>query len=78
MLNALHKTKKKMQKQKQNKKKKQMKRPPPLRPPPSALLISLLSSAALPAVSLRLLGAIGKTNFVMGVDSLFVVIYSRC
>ena len=47
-------------------------------PPPSALLISLLSSAALPAVSLRLLGAIGKTNFVMGVDSLFVVIYSRC
>lgn len=46
-------------------------------PPPSALLISLLSSAALPAVSLRLLGAIGKTNFVMGVDSLFVVIYSR-
>lgn len=70
---------KKTQKQKQNKqtKKKQMKRPPPLRPPPSALLISLLSSAALPAVSLRLLGAIGKTNFVMGVDSLFVVIYSR-
>ena len=70
---------KKQKKQKQNKQtKKQMKRPPPLRPPPSALLISLLSSAALPAVSLRLLGAIGKTNFVMGVDSLFVVIYSRC
>ena len=69
---------KKTQKQsKTNKQKKQMKRPPPLRPPPSALLISLLSSAALPAVSLRLLGAIGKTNFVMGVDSLFVVIYSR-
>ena len=75
MLNALHKTKKKMQKQKQNKKKKTNEET--TTPPPSALLISLLSSAALPAVSLRLLGAIGKTNFVMGVDSLFVVIYSR-
>lgn len=72
------KRKKKCKNKSKTKKKKQMKRPPPLRPPPSALLISLLSSAALPAVSLRLLGAIGKTNFVMGVDSLFVVIYSRC
>ena len=71
------KRKKKCKNKSKTKKKKQMKRPPPLRPPPSALLISLLSSAALPAVSLRLLGAIGKTNFVMGVDSLFVVIYSR-
>ena len=72
------KRKKKCKNKSKTKKKKQMKRPPSLRPPPSALLISLLSSAALPAVSLRLLGAIGKTNFVMGVDSLFVVIYSRC
>ena len=46
-------------------------------PPPSALLISLLSSAALLDVSLRLLKAIGKTNFVMGVDSLYSLIYSR-
>ena len=76
-MHCIKRKKKCKNKSKTNKQKKQMKRPPPLRPPPSALLISLLSSAALPAVSLRLLGAIGKTNFVMGVDSLFVVIYSR-
>lgn len=67
---------KKTQKQKQNKQTKKTNEETTT-PPPSALLISLLSSAALPAVSLRLLGAFGKTNFVMGVDSLFVVIYSR-